>query len=366
MKKIYVLLFVTHLSTSKSAQNWSGSTPGNIYYNQGNVGVSASAPKAKLHLAGISTSTVGGDGLLLSDDSNPTRAFLFRLDDPSNDFQLDSRYNNIWTNVMTIKRNGGNVGIGLNPQGRFQVRGGTSNTSYLNGVAVYNNTGAAIRSSLSVTSDDDGRINLYNSSTSLKVLINSVGDSYFNGGNIGIYASSPKARLHVSGIATDQVGGDGIMLSDDTNPTRAFIFRLDNTSKNFHIDSRYNNTWTNALTILRNGGNVGIGIDNPDSKLVVDGRIRSEEVKVEIINGPDYVFESNYELRTLQETKEYISENKHLPEIPSAKEMEANGVDLGDMNMRLLKKIEELTLYIIEQNERLEKAEKKIEELEKN
>ncbi|MFH6982779.1 myosin/kinesin family protein [Marinoscillum luteum] len=101
------------------------------------------------------------------------------------------------------------------------------------------------------------------------------------------------------------------------------------------------------------------------SELVVDGKIRSEEVKVEIINGPDYVFEPDYELRTLEETKEFITENKHLPEIPSAKEMEANGVDLGDMNMRLLKKIEELTLYQIQLMEEMEGMKKELQELKK-
>ena len=112
---------------------------------------------------------------------------------------------------------------------------------------------------------------------------------------------------------------------------------------------------------------VGIGTSFPDELLTVNGKIHSKEVRVDLnIPGPDYVFESDYKLRTLDETKQYISENKHLPEIPSAKDMEANGVELGDMNMKLLKKIEELTLYIIEQNERLEKAEKRIEELEKN
>lgn len=119
-----------------------------------------------------------------------------------------------------------------------------------------------------------------------------------------------------------------------------------------------------ALTIKQNG-NIGVGITNPDSRLAVDGKIRSEEVKVEIINGPDYVFEPDYELRTLKETKEYIVENKHLPEIPPAKEMEANGVDLGDMNMRLLKKIEELTLYQIQLMEEMEVMKKELQELKK-
>ena len=102
------------------------------------------------------------------------------------------------------------------------------------------------------------------------------------------------------------------------------------------------------------------------TELIVDGRISSEEVKVEVINGPDYVFEPDYELRSLSETKEYIIKNKHLPEIPSASEMENNGIDLGDMNMRLLKKIEELTLYQIELMEEMEKMKKELQRISAN
>ncbi|MBV6646859.1 MAG: hypothetical protein KI790_15485 [Cyclobacteriaceae bacterium] len=133
----------------------------------------------------------------------------------------------------------------------------------------------------------------------------------------------------------------------------------------FQFGNNANSPTNTTLVSIKANGNVGIGV-NPTEKLTVDGKIRAEEVKVEIVNGPDYVFESDYQLRTLKETKEYITQNKHLPEIPSAKEMESNGVDLGDMNMRLLKKIEELTLYQIELLERLEKAEQEISQLKNN
>ncbi len=110
--------------------------------------------------------------------------------------------------------------------------------------------------------------------------------------------------------------------------------------------------------IIFGGANVGIGISNPKAKLSVNGTIRTKEIKVLTdIQAPDYVFEEDYKLRTLKETKVYISANKHLPEIPSAKEIEENGLDLGEMNLKLLKKIEELTLYQLQLLERLEAIE---------
>lgn len=110
---------------------------------------------------------------------------------------------------------------------------------------------------------------------------------------------------------------------------------------------------------------MGIGTTNPQSKLAVKGQIRATEVKVLAnISVPDYVFDPDYKLRPLKEVQEYIEMYKHLPEIPSAKEIEKEGIDLGNMNMRLLKKIEELTLYQIELLERLEEMERRIGELE--
>jgi hypothetical protein len=102
-------------------------------------------------------------------------------------------------------------------------------------------------------------------------------------------------------------------------------------------------------------GNVGIGTTAPGNfKLAVNGKIWGTEVQIALTNpAPDYVFEKSYALPTLEQVKSYIDQNKHLPEIPSAKEMEANGVNVGEMNMLLLKKIEELTLYTIEMNKRM-------------
>lgn len=103
--------------------------------------------------------------------------------------------------------------------------------------------------------------------------------------------------------------------------------------------------------------NVGIGTTNPDGwELAVNGKIRAKEIKVET-GWSDFVFYDDYQLPTLQEVEKHIKEKGHLKDIPSAKEVEKNGIYLGEMDSKLLQKIEELTLYTIQQ-------EKKIKELE--
>ncbi|WDF60823.1 tail fiber protein [Flavobacterium sp. KACC 22758] len=103
-------------------------------------------------------------------------------------------------------------------------------------------------------------------------------------------------------------------------------------------------------------GNIAIGSKSPDAKLTVNGTIHSSEVKVDLnFSAPDYVFTNDYKLRSLKEVEKYIKENSHLPEIPSAKEFEKNGINVSEMNMALLKKVEELTLYSIEQQKNTEK-----------
>jgi hypothetical protein len=114
-------------------------------------------------------------------------------------------------------------------------------------------------------------------------------------------------------------------------------------------------------------GNVGIGTKTPDATLAVNGTIHvKNEITVDN-NGTwnDWVFAGNYNPMSLSDLEKYILQNKHLPDIPSAEEVNKNGIKLADMNKQLLKKVEELTLYMIEQNKKIEEMSNEIQNLEK-
>lgn len=112
-------------------------------------------------------------------------------------------------------------------------------------------------------------------------------------------------------------------------------------------------------------GNVGIGTTNTGLwELAVNGKIRAKEIKVET-GWSDFVFYDNYKLPTLQEVENHIKEKGHLKDIPSAKEVKENGIFLGEMDSKLLQKIEELTLYTIQQQKEIIEQKEKVEKLEK-
>ena len=168
-----------------------------------------------------------------------------------------------------------------------------------------------------------------------------------SGGNVGIGTSAPSEALEVAGkirVSNTQI--------------------WDNEINRYNNDNLYIGYRNTLNTILQaNGGNVGIGTTDPKGyKLAVAGKVRATEVKVEALPWPDYVFESKYKLSSLPDLDKFIKLNKHLPEIPSAAQVEKEGINLGEMNAKLLKKIEELTLHLIEQDK---KFEKKFEEQQK-
>ena len=194
-------------------------------------------------------------------------------------------------------------------------------------------------------------------------------------GDVGIGTSVPSAKLDVGAflnggalgvvlgrLAEGNSSGSGTFLGVkgyDTQPVDAKSFALEhsfygsiNSSINFVRGGgvtggylTFNTNDNSEKMRIHSNGNVGIGTTDPKGyKLAVAGKAIAEEVTVKLqANWPDYVFEPTYNLSPLDSIKTYIDKNKHLPEVPSAKEMEKNGVNLGEMNMLLLKKIEELS-----------------------
>ncbi|MCB4797236.1 tail fiber protein [Neotamlana laminarinivorans] len=203
------------------------------------------------------------------------------------------------------------------------------------------------------------------------------GKTYFflnSSGNLGIGAYNPLALLHVNSSTPNseliRLDNNGLRrtsilnYSDGTTDNAGLQFKKESTVGQF----KFSNLNGDLLTILSNG-NVGIGTtlsSNPNNyKLAVKGTIGAQEVKVEnsSLTWSDFVFHDNYNLPSLKEVEQHIKEKGHLKDIPSAKDVEQNGIFLGEMDAKLLQKIEELTLYIIEQEKQLQKQSSEINEL---
>ncbi len=206
-------------------------------------------------------------------------------------------------------------------------------------------------------------------------------------GNVGIGTSAPNEKLDVrgniymnTGTNNNHIFWSGHHMTMGTKPGHYYhnIFSLKpggasqgNLVSKFQMYTVSSN-FQEALKVLVNtagssffnGGNVGIGTTTPDHKLDVNGVIRAKEIKVET-NWSDFVFEPGYNLRTLEDLEQYIAQNKHLPDIPSESEVKENGINLGEINAKLLQKIEELTLYVIEQNKEIKSLKKKIHNLQR-
>ncbi|MDR2270587.1 MAG: hypothetical protein LBF27_06745 [Sphingobacterium sp.] len=160
----------------------------------------------------------------------------------------------------------------------------------------------------------------------------------------------------------------GLQLLSDTygwNTAKLYTGVLPNGNGTVRAESKGGRLNVGDQFYVAHNGRVGIGTTVPKETLSVNGKIRAHEIKVETTNWPDYVFASDYKLMSLDSLGHYIKNNGHLPDIPTAKEVEANGVQLGEMVKKLLQKNEELTLHLIEKNKEIESQGKRLENLEK-
>ena len=199
-------------------------------------------------------------------------------------------------------------------------------------------------------------------------------------GNVGIGTTSPTTKLHVYGgdfrvTATDADGADIYAIGNDGKGIDLFsqngngYIKTDTDGMDLILGAGFwggtGSTPSNTRFVLKPDGKIGIGTASPQSLLAVNGTITAKKVVVTSTGWPDYVFGDDYNLMPLAEVAAYIATNGRLPEVPSAEEVAASGLSLGESQALLLKKIEELTLYMIQIQKENVALKKRVDKLER-
>lgn len=336
MKKQNIITGVLLACASIGFAQWQNGT--NIYNtNTGNVGINNSSPSFKLDLT---TSSSGGDGIRVTQN--------------------------------TI----GSAGLRL----KNSSSGGHEYALY----------------SMGYQDPYPGSFNIYDyAASAYRFFIKS-------DGNVGIGTTSPSENFHVNGtIRVDGSGGNGGvrifrpgldaiqsgLYLGNTNNDKAFNFQLNANGSALHLYT-YNSGWNNRFAFTASGSfivgyptytdaNAKLAVNGKtqignqlqtssahynDYLLSVNGKGVFKEVIVTNSNWADFVFSNDYKLPSLKDVEAYYKENKHLPEIPSAKDVEENGINVGDMNKLLLQKIEELTIYMVQQQKEIDALKAKSKE----
>jgi hypothetical protein len=357
--------------------------------DNGRVGIGTSTPTAQLY--------VNGDGhFKAADDRSATGALTIETNNGTY-LKLGGNTNYSWIqshnskplfinelgNNTIFNLVGGNVGIGtVNPNAKLEI----SNGAFKVGNVENRNFTVAFPNDVSDQTIDVMFGNMYVNGF-IEIEITS-GYSYQNsvgvvkkifsvGGNPdgGIWNSTTSRVVESEGEVSKNFAVGDFLWDATKSSYKISIHHFVKTGNTLFVNIKYSSSYSTPLlekTVITApytaaiptsysypqsvyfNGNIGIGTTKPAHKLDVIGTIRSREVKVSVDAGADFVFDKDYTLPSLQEVEKFLTKNKHLPEIASAKEMQKEGINLSEMNIKLLQKIEELTLYVIELNNKVE------------
>jgi len=359
------------INTSGNANNLGMSVYGNnnlefstnsakrfIINGSGNVGIGTTTPATKFQVKAGTNINLG-----IRDGQTDVTAIQLNAFNDAADTNIPmelkaSKYN------FTI----GNVGIGtINPTYKLEVNGGISTNAPCNFVHSSNEV-----TLINGYTRGDLWLNYRGSSVKLNYSLGSgLGngtfgnlqlDNLFTTGNVGVGTTTPSEKVTVNGGVSiegsnsiSSVNGFSNSLQLKNASNAAIVFNPGQSTElmfGFHSDGNF--YWGTG----QNAGNSYCMFLSKTGNLGITGKLTTSEVNVKIGGWADFVFHPSYKLRTLGEIEQFIKANNHLPEIPTESEVKQNGIGLGEMNAKLLQKIEELTLYMIEQNNKMDEQQK--------
>lgn len=197
-----------------------------------------------------------------------------------------------------------------------------------------------------------------------QIVIKHDGTFALTGGSLGLGTTNPLQKLDVRGSVYCKIPASGDTIKGFTLGVESFSNQA-NAARSYFLKITDLGSPSTSF-IVKGNGNVGIGTLVPQYKLDVLGTIRAREIIVDLngTSGADYVFAPDYKLRPLHEVSTFVNENRHLPDVPSEIEMQTNGLSMHEFQITLLQKVEELTLYLIEQDKTIKVLNEKIQQLE--
>lgn len=329
MKTFYLSIATILISISTVAQNWSGTTPGNIFYNQGNVGIGIPNPNTPLEVL------------------HRTRVRL----------SVDHPEKNV-AGIVGINISGPTGAINWAIRGVYQYGNGVANNSRGGDLDIIKSLDGNTVLGTGKNSHPLGNvgIGIINPNTRLEVLH-----------QMRVRLSVDQPEKNVAGIVPINISGATGAINWAIRGVYQYGNGVANNSPGGDLDIIKSWNGNTILGTKRDGsplGNIGIGTTDPKNTLSVNGTIWAKEIKVSLADAADWVFENDYELRPLEEVENFVKANKHLPDIPSAEEFRKNDLNVAEMDNRLLQKVEELTLYLIDQHKE-NKAQRELIETQK-
>lgn len=313
----------------------------------GNVGIGTANPLTKLHVVGGSDAGPASNGYVMLGNANGQNIVL-------DNNEILARDNGAVATLF-LGRDNSKVQIGNGSTGtgtRLHITEG-SDVALTDNLSGYLMMGSQNGSNIVA---DNNEIQARNNGVAANLFLQN------SGGNIGLGNITPTSQLHMTGSFTMQNTNPVIQLKNNAGTDIGFIQGI---TEDIQIGTNSTNN-TGSFVIRTNGanrmyvdsdGNISIATSAVASgyKLNVNGKAIVEELKVQLSqNWPDYVFSDKYKLKNFDELRTYIATHNHLPNIPSAKQIESSGLEVGDMQRRMMEKIEELTLYVLQLEEKIQ------------